>query len=44
MKFSDFVERQAVTAALKADMVELVEVIGPVADAQTVEPPLEKAG
>lgn len=33
-----------ITAALKADMVELVEVIGPVADAQTVEPPLEKAG
>jgi diguanylate cyclase (GGDEF)-like protein len=32
-----------ITAALKADMVELVEVMGPVADAQTLVPPLENA-
>ena len=33
-----------ITAALKAGMVELVEVIGPVTDAQTLVPPLESAG
>ena len=33
-----------ITAALKADMVELVEVMGPVTDAQTLVPPLDNAG